>query len=217
MLKKIFAASAVLVACGVMSSSQAQSNDQVTYNKGGFFDLQDNRNEDDAGFYVGLGIARASLDFQDQSEVDVEFEDTENAYLGRVGYMFSNWIGVEGAYYRFNNYQNIDSDVLDNYDLQGISNADVDIDAFTASIVLNLPLQYVDLYAKGGFANLEGTASATSDRTTVTLTDSSTEPFAVVGAELDFGQFNLFSEYTRILDNDDYSVDLLSAGIKFEF
>jgi hypothetical protein len=64
---------------------------------------------------------------------------------------------------------------------------------------------------------LDGEATASAFGLSISEERDSTEPFAAVGAELDFGMVNLFAEYSRILDNDDVEVDFVSAGVKLEF
>ena len=84
-------------------------------------------------------------------------------------------------------------------------------------MVGTIPLPYVDIYVKGGAVKLDGEATASAFGLSISDDRDSTEPFAAVGAELDFGTVNLFAEFSRILDTDDVEVDFATAGVKLEF
>ena len=181
------------------------------------FELQDNTAEDDSGFFIALGVSRIQVDASaDFNNAKLDFDDSDNAYNFRAGLMFSNWLGVEAAYYDFGEFEDSLEEAA--RDL-GIPNADVDLDlkGYGISLVGNLPLPYIDLYLKGGVVKLDGEATASAFGLSISEERDSTEPFAAVGAELDFGMVNIFAEYSRILDNDDVEVDFATAGIKLEF
>ena len=198
-----------IASAGILSTSvMAQS---------GTFELQDNTAEDDSGFFIAFGISRiqaeASAEF---NNAKLDFDDSDNAYNFRAGIMFTNWIGVEAAYYDFGEFEDSLEDAVQDL---GVPNADVDLDlkGYGISLVGNLPLPYIDLYLKGGVVKLDGEATASAFGLSISDERDSTEPFAAVGAELDFGTVNIFAEYSRILDNDDVEVDFATAGVKLEF
>ena len=179
--------------------------------------LQDNTAEDDSGFFIALGVSRIKVDASAEfNDARLDFDDSDNAYNFRAGYMFTNWFGVEAAYYDFGEFEDSLEDAV--ADL-GVPNADVDLDlkGYGLSLIGNLPLKYVDLYLKGGAIRLEGEATASAFGLSISDERDSTEPFAALGAELDFGTVNFFAEYSRILDNDDVEVDFATAGVKLEF
>ena len=64
---------------------------------------------------------------------------------------------------------------------------------------------------------LDGDATVSAFGLSVGTEADSTEPFAAVGAEFDLGSVNFFAEYSRLLDDDEYEINLATAGIKFEF
>lgn len=181
------------------------------------FQLQDNTAEDDSGFYIALGVSRINVEASSEfNNATLDFDDSDNAYNFRAGVMFTNWVGLEAAYYDFGEF----GDSLENAVAElGVPNADVDLDlkGYGISLVGNLPLPYIDLYLKGGVVKLDGEATASAFGLSVSAEEDSTEPFAAVGAELDFGMVNLFAEYSRIIDNDDVEVDFATAGVKLEF
>lgn len=178
--------------------------------------LAKNDSDSDVGFYLGAGVARANINFKSNDSFDLGFEDTENAYTAKAGFMFTNWIGIEAGYYNFDEYENIADNVISDLNLSN-ADAQLDLDAFTGAIVLNLPLPYFDIYAKGGVVRLNADASVNALGESFTVSESRTEPFAVVGAEIDFGTINLYTEYTRVVDTDDLGIDLVTGGIKLEF
>ena len=183
----------------------------------GNYQLQDNTVEDDSGFFIAVGVSRIQADASAEfNDAKLDFDDSDNAYNFRAGVMFTNWIGLEAAYYDFGEFEDSLEDAV--ADL-GISNADVDLDlkGYGISLVGNLPLPYVDLYLKGGVVKLDGEATASAFGLSISDERDSTEPFAAIGAELDFGTVNIFAEYSRILDNDDVEVDFATAGVKLEF
>ncbi len=189
----------------------------TTVNAQNTFELQDNTAEDDSGFYIALGVSRISAEASAEfNNAELDFDDSDNAYNFRAGIMFTNWIGIEAAYYDFGEFEDSLEDAVAEL---GVDNVDVDLDlkAYGLSLVGNIPLPYVDLYIKGGAVKLDGEATASAFGLSISDETDSTEPFAAVGAELDFGTVNLFAEYSRILDNDDVEVDFATAGVKLEF
>ncbi len=183
----------------------------------GTYELQDNTVEDDSGFFIALGVSRIQVQASSEfNNAKLDFDDSDNAYNVRAGYMFTNWFGLEAAYYDFGNFADSLEDAV--ADL-GVPNADVDLDlkGYGLSLIGNIPLPYVDLYVKGGAVKLDGKATASAFGLSISDERDSTEPFAAIGAELDFGMVNLFAEYSRILDNDDVEVDFATAGVKLEF
>ena len=181
------------------------------------YQLQDNTAEDDSGFFIALGVSRINAEASPEfNNATLDFDDSDNAYNFRAGVMFTNWIGLEAAYYDFGEFEDSLEDAVAQL---GVPTADVDLDlkGYGISLILNLPLPIIDLYVKGGVVKLDGEATASAFGLSVSAEEDSTEPFAAVGAELDFGTVNLFAEYSRIIDNDDVEVDFATAGVKLEF
>lgn len=180
------------------------------------FETEDNTAEDDSGFFIALGVSRIQVDASAEfNDAKLDFDDSDNAYNFRAGYMFTNWIGVEAAYYDFGEFEDSLEDAAEDL---GVSNADIDLDlkGYGISLIGNIPLPYFDLYLKGGVVELDGEATASAFGLSISEERDSTEPFAAVGAEFDLGTVNLFAEYSRILDNDDVEVDFATVGIKLE-
>ena len=48
--------------------------------------------------------------------------------------------------------------------------------------------------------------------------DTGEEPFIALGAEIDFGNWNLFGEYAVVgTDVSDLAIDIITFGVKYEF
>src|SRR6188768_2661781 len=86
----------------------------------------------DNGFYIGAGITKSEIDFDDFGD-DIELDD--NSFKLIVGFRPLNWLAVEA------NYIDIGSDVA------------VDATAFTVSALAIAEVGVIDLYARLGMAN----------------------------------------------------------------
>lgn len=165
--------------------------------------------DDDTGFYIGASANRVSANFEDEN--DVNFDDSDTAYGVKAGMMFTDIVGVELAYLDLGDFSS-EGDNLGN-------RIELDADGYAAALVLNWGvLDQLDLYGKAGaFRVSTDSASLVAGNVTLDGGDS-TEPFVAVGTELDLGGLNLFAEYSFVdTDVSDLSVDILSAGLKFEF
>ena len=161
--------------------------------------------DDDTGFYLGGSVNRLSAD---QNNVnDVDFEDSDNAFGLKAGYMFTDLLGVEGGYIDLGDYNTKGNDA-------GV-NLSLDADGFYLVGVLNFSFaENWDIYGKlGAFA-----FDSNTDFTGVDFDESSTELFGGLGIEYDFGHWNIFGEFSKLdTDTNDLSIDILSLGVKYEF
>ena len=91
----------------------------------------------------------------------------------------------------------------------GTSTSEIEVDGWTLSGALYLPIPVVDVYARGGYIRADVTAS--------TLTDSSeNKGFGGVGAGIKLGPVNAFVEWDRyFLDPND--VDATKLGVNLIF
>jgi OOP family OmpA-OmpF porin len=161
--------------------------------------------DDDTGWYAGIAVNRLDADFEDRSDLD--FDDSDDTASIKLGYMFNPWFGLEGGY-------------LDLGDYTGGSGLSIDADAFQFAGVLNWEVVGIlDVYGKLGafFVN------ADSDQFIpgfgrVEEDDDATEAYAGIGAELDFGTWNLFGEFSAVdTDVSDLTIDIITFGVKYEF
>ncbi|RBP50638.1 porin family protein [Arenicella xantha] len=164
---------------------------------------------DDTGPYIAASVNRASANFEDIRDID--FDDSDNAFGLRAGYMFTDLIGVEVAYLDLGEFSAPGD---------GPNNAiELDADGYSAALVLNLSVvDQLDLYVKAGAFRVNANADSFIAGQRLRFDDEATEPFAAFGAEWDLGTLNLFAEYS-VVDTDisDLSVDIASAGVKLEF
>lgn len=161
--------------------------------------------DDDTGFYLGASVNRLSAD-QDNVD-DVDFEDSDNAFGFKVGYMFTDLLGIEGGYMDLGDYNTTGNEA-------GI-NLNLDADGFYLVGVLNISFaENWDVYGKLGVFAFD----SDTDFTDVDFDDSSSELFGGLGIEYDFGNWNIFGEFSKLdTDTNNLSIDILSLGVKYEF
>lgn len=156
----------------------------------------------DTGVYFGVSMNRLSADQKDVN--DVHFDDSDNAFGAKIGYMFNNKFGLEGGYMDLGNYQTKSNN-------RGVD-LNLDVDAFYAAFVLNYDISdNFAVYGKLGAAVVDSNSDFTD------FDESSTQAFGGVGIEYDFGSWNLFGELSKVdTDVNDLTVDVLSVGVKWE-
>jgi outer membrane protein OmpA-like peptidoglycan-associated protein len=100
--------------------------------------------DDKTGWNAGLAGAFAEYSF-DSNQLD----DTSGGFKVFTGYRFNKWLGLEGAYYNFGDF---DQDLVDPPRPPG-GKAKAEIDGFTGSALLFAPLDSEDfeVYAKAGY------------------------------------------------------------------
>lgn len=76
----------------------------------------------------------------------------------------------------------------------------------------------LDLYGKVGLYNIDVESTSIIAGNTVTTDSDEEELFGTVGVEYDMGKVNLFAEFT-VADTDinELTIDIVTAGIKYEF
>ncbi len=165
--------------------------------------------DDDTGLYLGLGVSRLSADFEDENDVD--FDDSDNTASARIGYMFTPQFGVELGYVDLGDYQAVGS--------TSGNRIDIDADAFSLALVVNWTLaDQLDLYVKGAAYNIRANSNSTIAGSRLSRDDDETEAFGAIGVDYDFGGLNLFAEFSKAdTDTNDLSIDIVTAGVKFEF
>lgn len=164
--------------------------------------------DDDTGFYVGFGVNRLSADFED--ETDTDFDESDNAASIKAGYMINNYVGVELGYLDLGDFV-AEGDTRSN-------RIELDAKAFSVAVVGNWPvLDKLDLYGKAGLFRIDAESTSTIAGNTLSTSSDDNELFAAIGIEFDLGQINLFSELSTVdTDFNDLSINIITAGIKFE-
>jgi len=149
----------------------------------------------DPGFYIGFGANRLTVD-------DSDIDDSDTTFSGRIGYMFNSVIGVEGRFIDLGEFEE--------------DNAKLDVDGIAASLVLSVPIGFVDLYGKLGVIRVEGELELDTPFGSISEDGDGAEAFASLGVEFDTGTLNIFGEYSRIDNELDIDIDVITAGLKFE-
>lgn len=166
--------------------------------------------DDDTGFYVGATYNDVEIEYTAGDRV--RFSDDEKTAGYRAGYMFNNTLGVDLGYIDLGTYAESNVGLLGGTRLEA--------EATTLSLVLNLtPADYLDVYARLGAAKIEQDRSITVAGAPVNFDPvDDTKPFGAVGIAFDLGAIDLFAEYSKLdTDDNDVDLDIVSAGVKFEF
>lgn len=159
--------------------------------------------DDDTGPYAGISVNRLSTNEADVR--DVRFRDSDNALGLKFGYLFDGRFGLEGGYLDLGDYRARGGD-------RG-ADLTLDVEGYYLVGVYNHELAANwDVYGKLGVFAVDTDSSLTG------FNRSSTEPYGGIGVEYDFGDWNLFGEYTKLdTDVDDLTIDAISLGVKYEF
>jgi outer membrane protein OmpA-like peptidoglycan-associated protein/opacity protein-like surface antigen len=98
--------------------------------------------DDQTGWNAGLAAVFGEYKFDDQ-----QLDDSSTGLKLFAGYRFGQWLGIEGAYHNFGNFE----EDLDLTNPGG--DASAEIDGFSAAALLFMPLgsEDVDVYAKAGY------------------------------------------------------------------
>lgn len=173
----------------------------------------------DPGLFIGGGAiyTRLQNDFTDQSfpNDDDDFDDDRVSWKAFAGFRFNPVLSIEGQYVDFGDAEN--------------SGARVEADGWTAALVADIPLKYVQPYAKAGAlfwdtdAHLRGVLSDASH-----VSSDGTDFFWGLGVRVPFSEaLELRVEYERYQlsgdadDDDDFRVDsridAASVNLQFNF
>lgn len=162
----------------------------------------------DNGFYLGLASSDVSSDFDFGPTVGAA--DDDRGFKGIVGFRPLDKFALEANYVDF-------GDTRLPLNLVCIqtpcpTEASVEAEALSVSAVGMLPLPFVDLFARAGYARWESQVS-----TSITSTDNDGSDLTFgAGVQFRLGSFALRVEYERFkLDDDD--IDLKSIGFTYTF
>jgi opacity protein-like surface antigen len=166
--------------------------------------------DDDTGFYIGASYNDVEIEYTAGDRI--RFSDDEKTAGYRAGYMFTNNFGVDVGYLDLGTYAEANVGLLGGTRLEA--------EATTVSVVFNVtPIDYLDVYARLGAAKIEQDRSITVAGAPVNFDPvDDTKPFGAVGVAFDLGAIDLFAEYSKLdTDDNDVDLDIVSAGVKFEF
>jgi opacity protein-like surface antigen len=166
--------------------------------------------ENAQGFYAGAGVGTFKLDIDDPDDVVTTIEkysSDDTAWKAFVGYRFSPYVAVEGAYV---NLGSPDDTIAPDTKLT------VETDGFAPYVVGTLPIgDTFEAFAKAGYYWYDINARVTGPGTVIasdTTSDSTFVWSAGFGANL-FERFNLRLEYEQFdFNNADSSNALWLTG-----
>jgi OmpA-OmpF porin, OOP family len=179
------------------------------------------------GLYLGAGIGHAKVDNDTLDELDrlgFSTDDTDTAFKLFAGYDFNPNFSLEASYVDFGDFS-ADALVLLNGTVIDES-IRASVDGFGFAMVGRLPIQHgFGIYGKVGLIAWKGDAFDTVRVNGQTVIDAkfsadSTDPFYGVGAEYVVDRVMVRVEFERydLRDSgEDFTIDLISAGIGYLF
>lgn len=165
------------------------------------------------GFFAGGGAiyTRAKNEFYSTADFptdDEDFDDDRVSWKALAGFRFNPVLSIEGQYVDFGDAES--------------NAARAEADGWTAALVADLPLRYVQPYAKAGalFWNTDAhVRGGLSD--TLRASDDGTDFFWGLGLRVPLGEaVDLRAEYERYdLDGDhvETRIDAASLNLQFNF
>jgi len=184
----------------------------------------------DTGFYVGGSFGQSKVNDFNGADIDAELsllgltsststDDTDTGWKAFAGYRFMKYLAVEGAY---TNFGEATANSIVTAPSAGVVNTTLESDAWTLSALGILPLgDRFSLFGRVGvnFWNIDVSATGTGSGGTATASDSDDGTDWVYGVGATYSltkNLGVRGEWERY-DFDDGDVDLLSAGISWNF
>ncbi|WP_028081838.1 porin family protein [Solimonas soli] len=172
--------------------------------------LADDLPHREPGFFIGGGAIYTRVknefyesdDFPNQPD---DFDDDHVSWKALAGFRFNPVLSIEGQYVDFGDAEN--------------NSARAEADGWTAALVADIPLRYVQPYAKAGalFWNEDAHIRGTN----LKASDDGTDFFWGLGVRVPLGEgVDLRAEYERYdLDGDnvDTKIDAASLNLQFNF
>jgi len=184
----------------------------------------------DTGFYVGGSLGQSEVSDFSGADFDAELntwgltsststDDTDTGWKAFAGYRIMKYLAVEGAYTDFGEFTAHSSITAPS---AGIVNTNIEAEAWTISALGILPLaDNFSLFARLGVNlwNVDISARGTGSGVAASESDSDdgTEWVYGVGAAFNITKnLSVRGEWERY-DFDDADIDLLSAGLSWNF
>lgn len=180
----------------------------------------------DTGFYVGGSFGQSKVSDFNGSDLDAELatmgitsssstDDSDTGWKAFAGYRVMKYLAVEGAY---TNFGEATANSIITAPVTGVVNTTLEADAWTVSALGILPLgDKFSLFGRLGVNFWNVDTSATADAATVSESDDGTDWVYGVGAAYSITtNLSVRGEWERY-DFDDGDVDLLSAGVSWNF
>lgn len=166
--------------------------------------------------YAGLHYARATLEGEVPPERLAAGSDAEaepGLLIGRIGHHATEYLSLEARA-----GMGVSDDSIEVNDKVTRHAAEID-ELYGVYAIGHLPLaERFSLYALVGYSWAEGTVKEKYDDFRLESSDSDADFSYGVGAQVDFSQTVAGTlEYTSYLDNSDYELTAISAGLNFLF
>ncbi len=164
------------------------------------------------GFFIGGGAIYTNIEnkFVDQDfpEDDDDFDDDRVSWKALAGFRFNPVLSVEGQYIDFGDAEN--------------NGARAEADGWTAAAVVDIPIPYVQPYAKAGALFWDTDAHVRGPlNSTLRASDDGTDFFWGLGVRFNLTEnLALRAEYERFeLEGDsvESKVDAASLNLQFSF
>ncbi len=160
----------------------------------------------DPGAYLGVSVGDASAEvdgLDNGGGITDELDGSDTSVKVFGGYMFNDYLGVEGAYIDFGNP---DDNIFG-------TNVEAEITGYTVQAIGSVPVGPVNLFGKVGMISYDADVTIQG----LGNADENGEELAYgVGAEFNIGSFAIRGEY-EIYDLDDVDVDMISIGAVVKF
>ena len=168
--------------------------------------------EENTGFYLGGSLGYTTIEASENIDIGGGFEkikldDSDMGWKLFAGYQFLPWLGVEAGYVELGDGKD---------DALGLD-IDTSTDGWDAFVVANIPIAFIDLFAKVGVIAWNVDASISDGVDSFKLDDDGTDLAYGVGAAFDLQHFAIRAEIERfdISDIDDLYMFSVGATIQF--
>lgn len=184
----------------------------------------------DTGFYVGGSLGQSKVSDFSGSDIDAELatlgltsststDDTDTGWKAFAGYRIMKYLAVEGAY---TNFGEATATSIITAPGAGVVNSKIEAESWTVSALGILPLgDKFSLFARLGVnlwdIDVSATGTGTGGTASASDSDDGTDWVYGVGAAYNLTKnLSVRGEWERY-DFDDGDVDLLSAGVSWNF
>lgn len=167
---------------------------------------------EDTGLYLGASLGYSFV--EDRDDVDVEdrveafdIDDEDFAWKGYAGLQVLPWLAVEGGYVDFGEVQGRGT----GFDVA------TELDGWDAFLVGNLPLAFVDVFAKAGVISWDLDVDVSDGLDDADFSSSGEDLAYGVGAGVELGNLTVRAE-AEMFDVDDVDdLFMLSVGLVANF
>lgn len=165
---------------------------------------------EDTGVYVGGSVGWAYLAGEGTDRIedqDFDFSDDDVGYKLYAGWQILPFLGVEGGYVDFGEVE----------DTTPLTRTRIATDGWDAFVVGNVPLGFIDLFAKVGVIAFDSDLDFNGNNVSFDDSESGTEAAYGVGAAFELGSFAVRGEWEYFDVDGLDDLTLLSVGLTYQF